>query len=907
MDGKSTRPGDASIEGLEQGLIKNEINHGVTRAVDALLEDFLNTQKGVDDIVGLFVGLNALRSEDRFDYSMTDEQVGALYDIITENYSDRHLLERLGSEVDFQFEDILMVAHDHSVGECLTNPARLYSLLIDRVGQGEKIPGWLINWISFQRVSVEAVPDNIRIEFVASLLQNPLSCPEGSVDFMLNESGFLIPEDLRSDVDKIISGQIDDISYVLSIISVLNKLRYDVEDYEIIEDSDAGNMLEEIAQKVDNYFIQKKIEHYTRPLSHYSIDEVRSVIQNYWSILVDAKYMMEYGDNIDLAALDPMNSEEVSDDMINSIIENYQSYNPRLLYEILFYECGRDSIAASSEIRRFLVDKVDGYALSPLNNVCGIVYAYPGTVAGSYRIAADGESYMVPFTDLLKSEGFLNEDDVQGGKYQALFDTYRSLMDINTRALIEKDIGIQLDQLTMREQLQLVYYLSSRTGDEVDKVKRFLDDAQSESAYVSRMRSFLSLEFQPGVGKHIINIGEELGVEVADLIFEQYARLVDASYRAAEALQELVHDQEIVQVVDVKEVHQYMLKRAYDLILDFGSQVVQRGELAQEEVLSRLDQYSDDLLLTASVYKSIVRSPLKKFFTFEQLEGIQFESLSVADFVMGEGVMGAVRSIHAAQYEEGIMPPRYNDGDVPDSLIEGLGEAEQVRVREILQMLKVYKENYDTKPGLQKVIVEGFLELLEQRPEDTTMYVVRKNNKVIAFCRFDDLGNGQKYWGSLNVYQGMQGSAIGTSFIKEVLNIEMTESTIVGDCMPNEAITSFYVEREGFVFHKVIPDYEQSGETLFTMVGGEDNDQYIYFNKELVTRDQLLEMALEGDNDYSLDDDQFVLLFDRNSDEFYKTTEELLNNHKYIVTRYFFSRVDGQPVVCAAYEKKKPS
>ncbi len=135
----------------------------------------------------------------------------------------------------------------------------------------------------------------------------------------------------------------------------------------------------------------------------------------------------------------------------------------------------------------------------------------------------------IPFKDFLEKHGI---------KTTAMNDTigdYRSLMDLRVRASIKETFGVNLLDLSVKEQFFFLGYLKNTTPDSADTMRRFT------SLYgVAGMRTFLALERgDKTLGDHIVAFGQH--EEVAGTVFKYYAELLNSAERA-EALVRDVSD-----------------------------------------------------------------------------------------------------------------------------------------------------------------------------------------------------------------------------------------------------------------------------------------------------------------------------------------------------------------------------
>ncbi|OGF21971.1 hypothetical protein A2Y83_01565 [Candidatus Falkowbacteria bacterium RBG_13_39_14] len=143
--------------------------------------------------------------------------------------------------------------------------------------------------------------------------------------------------------------------------------------------------------------------------------------------------------------------------------------------------------------------------------------------------------------EILERKGFSREK-LERHKYLSMLGNYKALIELPFRAKIEDEFGISLSDYSVREQLQFVNFLSSRTVEEVEKVKGFLNKAENGNGKINRIKSFLSLEMDRDNGQRILEIGEKTDKKDAELVFAKIVELLDWAEREKEALNEELYE-----------------------------------------------------------------------------------------------------------------------------------------------------------------------------------------------------------------------------------------------------------------------------------------------------------------------------------------------------------------------------
>lgn len=453
--------------------------------------------------------------------------------------------------------------------------------------------------------------------------------------------------------------------------------------------------------------------------------------------------------------------------------------------------------------------------------------------------------------EVLESEGFKKEN-MSEEEYKKMVLTYKTLIELPMREKIEKEFGIELKNFNIREQVQFVNFLSSKTIAEVEKVKEFLNQSENEETKNNRIKSFLSLESDEEMGKKILNIGEKFDIESADAVFAKYAEIINLIQKNKEDLEALLRNKKGISDEEKEKITRNLISKANQVLVDFSGKIDSGGKINKDDILEELKDVKENMILTASVYKGINKNNEIKF---EDLEGVTFEKKTATDL-----------------------------SDM-----------------EISQMMKIYSKNYEYNPKFQKAILENFENILKNLKEKTILYLFKEDNEVVAFNRFDEMGDGRKYFGSFNVKPIMGGSEIGKALMRISLEKEAEENEIEADCIPETKISSLYISGNcGFVVKKINPDYKKTGVALFNIERKKENKKYRYGNysdEEIIS-----EYAKNNpENKYSANSDRFILKFDPKSRDLVSISEKLMNEQKYVISNYIFSK-DGKEAYCA-FEK----
>ncbi len=160
---------------------------------------------------------------------------------------------------------------------------------------------------------------------------------------------------------------------------------------------------------------------------------------------------------------------------------------------------------------------------------------------------------------------------------------YVRMLQSETRSVIERDFGIQLNILSIREQLYLLDYLQHVGIGEVKTMQTFI------SAYgTDAMRAFLANAYDENASENIMIFGTMIEHDVASKMFSAYAGSIDSTNSLSKQLET---DQENSSLNTLmSEFNQGMLKRASHLF-DAGKQMSLSEYGGEEETADLISAY----------------------------------------------------------------------------------------------------------------------------------------------------------------------------------------------------------------------------------------------------------------------------------------------------------------------------
>lgn len=148
---------------------------------------------------------------------------------------------------------------------------------------------------------------------------------------------------------------------------------------------------------------------------------------------------------------------------------------------------------------------------------------------------------------------------------QNLFD-YQYLSSPQITKFIEKDLGVRISELSLKEQFYFLQFIKSKSGEDVGIIKDF-----ARKFGTPGLRTFLLLDYGQEIGNQLVELGTRNEKE-AKKIFETYARLIDSAETTRINLQkekesEKPDSQDKMMNNLSGEVYEAILRRSKDLLI----------------------------------------------------------------------------------------------------------------------------------------------------------------------------------------------------------------------------------------------------------------------------------------------------------------------------------------------------
>ncbi|MBD3248022.1 hypothetical protein GF382_01885 [Candidatus Falkowbacteria bacterium] len=349
------------------------------------------------------------------------------------------------------------------------------------------------------------------------------------------------------------------------------------------------------------------------------------------------------------------------------------------------------------------------------------------------------------------------------------------------------------------------------------------------------LKTFLSLEFGEEMGEKILDLGEKINGSEVDRIFARYSQIVSLADQVEQELRDRFENIEANEQ-NIKDIARHVLKKANCLLENFSSSIEHKEEIDEEQVLSALDDYNSELIFSLGVLRSF-----KDKIEMEDLEGVSFEKKTAGVYARDKE---ATKAVQAGK--------------------KGNGRAdatEGVLADEISQMFSIYRKNWQQYPEkFQNILLEGYGNRLLKNDKSTRIYQYKKDDKLMAFLRIDDIAPGRKYFGSFNALDSVKGGRVGEALLSKALAEEGKDSDIEAVCAPQEDVLAWYINKHGFIGKGIDMDYHGTGQPMIEIERSRERGENHYDSYEKQTVIEEYERKFSG-NQYKDEDKEIILKF----------------------------------------------
>lgn len=401
---------------------------------------------------------------------------------------------------------------------------------------------------------------------------------------------------------------------------------------------------------------------------------------------------------------------------------------------------------------------------------------------------------------------------------------YKDMINFNNRNIIENDLGIKLQNISIREQMMFLDFVYSYSKEKIFLIKEFLNKSETQEGRDNRLRLFLSLD-QLGeqFGKKILELGN---LEKADEIFKIYSDLIDKTENIREEVSGVIEGKFNNNVY--KEIQESLFKEANKILLNFSNRkdINNTNELELElgkvganmilmsEILDSVKKDGKKISLDELIGSVSEEKTMKNVLYELENKGIEKESLKdfLEEFIeytkeeknrFEEEKNNSSLNIKTKDFRisNNIFKELIKKFNIPDNGIKDL--------HEVFNLFKLYAENFIIQEDKS---IFNLLELLKKdllKGDESKFYISKKISKtgevdLLAFFASEKLDipnikNVKKLKG-LNLNQDLLSKKLKMvdSFVNNGVNKELKDSTLIATCDP-WMVKNYYDKYKFFV------------------------------------------------------------------------------------------------------------
>jgi hypothetical protein len=345
---------------------------------------------------------------------------------------------------------------------------------------------------------------------------------------------------------------------------------------------------------------------------------------------------------------------------------------------------------------------------------------------------------------------------------------YMHLFNRHFFAIFNRDFfqntGVIVNNLSLQEQGAYIFFEASTDKLTAERAHNFIRRYGENG-----IRAFLSIHKNPTMGEAILSLGESLPPETAELLFLRYAQIVASTKEIKSFIRDKLGYEESSADNQSNVATDIILRKGQEILLEFHQRLAglpkeKVNQLANQvvESLSRLDSAT---VMLGGAFKALNKDG--------KLTAKNFQSITLQ-----------------------ICAP------------------ESLSFEEKKEMLSISKINCLQYPSH---IAAQFHQNLEHALNDPRQrfYVLKYCEKILCFCRFEDVSPKLTYWGSFNMRPELKNLSFGASFMKDAIRQESAQHSIIASCWANTRMLHNYLAL-GF---SIIPGGDEEVHKIFLTKG----------------------------------------------------------------------------------------
>lgn len=364
------------------------------------------------------------------------------------------------------------------------------------------------------------------------------------------------------------------------------------------------------------------------------------------------------------------------------------------------------------------------------------IYTREGDLVGwqNEKMINDSKEETSP-VDLECPEDLYKEFSTSDSKEGLLL--FKTMLSLSYRKALEEKIGIDIAELDVKNQVYFLNFIKNNTEKEVDEVVKFLNSGKDEKSRIDRIKSFLSLEADQNNGERILEIGDKLDSEKANMIFSKVAEFNDVLVRADENLSKYFYKEN--EKRDFNQFREKLLKKMHQIIFDFSDNLEAGKKKSDKDVSVLLDDLSkanSDIEILSAFLGSLDESE-----RFEQLEKVKDLAIEKTNKLSDEEI-NKIATLAEASWSENVQERQVNEKFVENLLkslrsgLENLTEADEMNIlkykEEIVGVIKFKRkengaleaESVNVNPEVKGLNIGKFIfEIIKQKAEKDDIYL----------------------------------------------------------------------------------------------------------------------------------------------------------------------------------------
>lgn len=332
---------------------------------------------------------------------------------------------------------------------------------------------------------------------------------------------------------------------------------------------------------------------------------------------------------------------------------------------------------------------------------------------------------------------------------------------LQSERYLRDELGINLEKFSPKEQLMIARMLNSVSILKKEKINSFIINHGDNG-----LKSFLSLEHGgQEMGEKILSIGEKLEKSQADMVFEKYAQLVEASSEVEAYITEQFGNEN---ATEAREVAERLLVRGKKL-LEIVTDSTQLSPESLQKVLNKIEAVRKDTEIFKATFKNMREKGIEV--PFEKMKDTRINSFSGQELLADPKMILKMKEIITKNY--GAYPKEFQE---------------------------MILASFDKKTGDSNINFE-IATYKDPKKKDNS----DNGRELMTFLTMTTGSNGRLYFGSFNINNDIfQGAEIGRAFFEETMkNYGQGETPIDAHCNPEENISKTYIE-SGFTATDIV-------------------------------------------------------------------------------------------------------